>query len=99
VGGGEQEGGQMGEAVANMVSMKYGREDELEADKWGVRLSAMAGYDPRAMIGVMEVLEKAGGEGPPEFLSTHPKPANRVAYIKEVLEAEFPNGIPPGLEP
>ena len=42
-----------------MVSMKYGRDDELESDKWGVRLMEMAGYDPRSMIGVMEVLEQA----------------------------------------
>ena len=63
VAGGDQQSVQMAQAVAQMVSMKYGRDDELQADKWGVRLTAMAGYDPRAMIGVMEVLEKAGGEG------------------------------------
>jgi predicted Zn-dependent protease len=98
VAGGDQQSAQMAQAVAQMVQMKYGRGDELEADKWGVRLTALAGYDPRAMIGVMEVLEKAGGEGPPEFFSTHPKPANRVAYIKQVIAEEFPNGIPSGLK-
>jgi hypothetical protein len=50
------------------------------------------------MIGVMEVLERAGGAGPPEFFSTHPKPANRVKYINELIQREFPNGIPEGLE-
>ena len=89
----------MAQAVAQMASMKYGRDDELESDKWGVRLTAMAGYDPRAMIGVMEILDKAGGAAPPEILSTHPKPANRVAYIERVIEEEFPNGVPSGLEP
>ena len=59
VAGGDQQSAQMAQAVASMVSMKYGRDDELESDKWGVRLMEMAGYDPRAMIGVMEVLEKA----------------------------------------
>jgi predicted Zn-dependent protease len=60
----------------------------------------MAGYDPRAMFGVMEILERAaGGGGPPEFLSTHPKPANRVAYIRELLQSEFPGGVPEGLRP
>jgi predicted Zn-dependent protease len=79
--------------------MKYGREDELESDKWGVRLMADAGYHPEAMIQVMRVLEEAsGGGGTPEFLSTHPKPANRVAYIKEVIAEEFPNGVPAGLK-
>jgi predicted Zn-dependent protease len=98
VAGGDQHSAQMAQAVANLVQMKYGREDELESDQWGVRLTAMAGYDPRAMIGVMEVLERAGGSGPPEFFSTHPKPANRVAYIKQIIEREFPNGVPEGLE-
>jgi predicted Zn-dependent protease len=98
IAGGDQQSAQMAQAVAQMVSMKYGREDELESDKWGVRLTEMAGYDPRAMIGLMEVLDHAGGGGgPPEFMSTHPKPANREAYIKQVIDEEFPEGLPPNL--
>ena len=97
--GGDQQSMQMAQQAAQLISMKYGREDELQADTWGVRLSAMGGYDPRAMIGVMEVLDRASaGKAPPEFLSTHPKPANRIAYIKRVLETEFPNGVPDGLQ-
>ena len=98
VAGGDAQSAQMAQAVAQMVQMKYGRGDELESDKWGVRLTALAGYDPRSMIGVMEVLDRAGGAGPPEFFSTHPKPANRVAYIERVIADEFPNGVPSGLE-
>jgi predicted Zn-dependent protease len=98
VAGGDVQSARMAEAVAQMVSMSYGREDELESDKWGVRLAYWAGYDPRAMIGVMEVLERASqGASPPEILSTHPKPGNRVAYIKDVIAQEFPDGVPPGL--
>jgi predicted Zn-dependent protease len=100
VAGGDVNSARMAQAVASMVQMKYGREDELESDKWGVRLTAMAGYNPEAMIGVMEVLDRASsGQAPPEFFSTHPKPANRVAYIREVIAAEFPDGVPSGLEP
>ncbi len=98
VAGGDQQSAQMAQAVAQMVQMKYGRGDELESDKWGVRLTYLAGYDPQAMIGVMKVLEAAGGEGPPEFFSTHPKPANRVGYIKQVIAEEFPEGVPSGLK-
>jgi predicted Zn-dependent protease len=98
VASGSQQGAQVSQQVAAMVSMKYGRDDELEADKWGVRLTAMAGYDPQEMIGVMAILDQASrGAAPPEILSTHPKPANRVAYIKRVIEEEFPNGLPAGL--
>ena len=100
VAGGDVESARMSQAVAQMVSMKYGRDDELASDKWGVKLTAMAGYDPRAMIGVMEVLDRAGGGGgQPEFFSTHPKPANRVEYIEGVIAQEFPQGVPPGLKP
>lgn len=98
VAGGDANSARMAQAAAQMVQMSYGRGDELESDKWGVRLMYLAGYDPRSMIGVMKVLEEASpGGGPPEMLSTHPKPANRVQYIQRVIEEEFPNGVPSGL--
>jgi predicted Zn-dependent protease len=100
VAGGDANSARMAQAVSSMIGMKYGREDELEADQWGVRLSYLAGYDPRAMIGVMEVLDRAGqGQSPPEFFSTHPSPPHRVQYIKDVIAHEFPQGVPDGLEP
>jgi predicted Zn-dependent protease len=98
VAGGDQQSARMSQAIAQMITMKYGRGDELEADKWGVRLMEMAGYDPNSMIGVMEVLEKASGNGPPEFFSTHPNPPHRIEKIKEDIQEEFPNGLRPGLQ-
>ena len=97
VAGGNRSSAQIAAMVGNLIHMKYGRGDELEADKWGVKLSVLAGYDPRAMLGVMEVLDKAGGGKQPEILSTHPKPANRKEYIEEVIHEVFPNGVPEGL--
>ena len=63
-----------------------------------------AGFDPRSMLGVMDILEQAsGGGGPPEMMSTHPKPANRKAYIENVIETvvrtKFSNGLPADLRP
>jgi predicted Zn-dependent protease len=78
--------------------MKYGRGDELEADKWGVKLMEMAGYDPNSMIGVMKVLEKAAGDGPAEFFSTHPSPPHRITEIENDIKEQFPNGLRPGLQ-
>lgn len=95
--GGSHESAQMAAAIGQMVNMKYGRDDELESDRWGVELTAAAGYDPRSMIEVMRVLEEAGGGGTPEMMSTHPKPANRVAYIRDVIASVFPDGLPDGL--
>lgn len=88
--------------VANMLTLKYGRGDEYEADHLGLRFMANAGYDPRAMIGVMEILDKASGggsSGKPEFSSTHPNPGNRIEQIKKWIAQEWPNGVPAGLTP
>lgn len=86
VGGGGYQSGQVAAMVGKMINMKYGRNDELESDKWGVSLSKAAGFDPCAMLDVMDILdESAAGGGPPEMMSTHPKPANRKAYVKEIL--------------
>lgn len=79
-------GQQIAGFIANFKIMKYGRADELESDALGVRFLLQAGYDPEAMIGVMQILEKhAGGGGQPEFLSTHPNPGNRIEHIREMI--------------
>ena len=91
---------QMALLIANLVGLKYGREDELQADREGVDLMGQAGYDPNAMIGVMEVLQdsRQGGE-PPEFFSTHPNPEHRIERIKEAIQQEYPGGAPAGATP
>lgn len=85
--------------VLKMINMKYGREDELESDALGVNYMAEAGYDPHALLGVMDVLEKAAGSGkrPPEFMSTHPNPGRRRDTIKEAIQKRFPAEMPEGL--
>jgi predicted Zn-dependent protease len=86
--------------IGQLVSMKFSRSDELEADRLGVKLEGEAGYDPRAMVEVMKVLEaEAGGSRQPEFFSTHPNPENRIPRIEEAIRAEFPDGVPSGLTP
>lgn len=86
--------------VAKLMTLRFGREDELEADRMAVRFTADAGYDPRAMLGVMQTLERVGGGGArgPEFTQTHPNPGNRIAEIERAIQAEFPQGIPSGLK-
>ena len=97
--GGDANSARMAAMIGNLVNMKYGRGDELESDRWGVEIMALAGYDPRHMIEVMDILDEASaGGGPPEFLSTHPKPANRKRYIQQVIDERFPNGVPAGLK-
>jgi predicted Zn-dependent protease len=86
VASGDQGIGQMAAMVGQMVNMRYGRDDELQSDEIGVRLMTEAGYDPHALIGVMEILAKAGGgKRQLEFFSTHPNPENRVEKIKAAI--------------
>lgn len=99
IGTGDYTTAQMGQMVGSLINMRYGRDDELEADALGVRILAEAGYDPRAMIGVMETLAKASsGSRQPEFFSTHPHPENRRARIREEIAKRFPSGVPEGLK-
>ena len=80
--------------------MKYGRDDELQSDQLGVRIMADAGYDPRAMIAVQEILaQEAAGGAPPEFMSTHPSAPNRIVVIEETIAEIYPDGVPAGLIP
>jgi predicted Zn-dependent protease len=74
-------------AIAQMLNMSYGREDELQSDDLGVKFMMEANYNPEEMIGVMEILKAAAGPNrTPERMSTHPDPENRVQKIKEAIE-------------
>jgi predicted Zn-dependent protease len=78
---------QMAALVGQLVNMKYSREDETQADFLGVCFMSDAGYNPQDMVGVMQVLESLqNGQEPPEFLSTHPSPANRVQQIQADIQ-------------
>lgn len=78
-------GAQIANYVAQIKMMKFGRDDELQSDEFGVKYMIEAGYNPNSMIEVMEILAEAGGGdlNRDEFMSTHPSPANRIAKIKE----------------
>jgi len=67
------------------VILPYSREHEYEADRLGIIFMAMAGYDPSAAVAFWDRMSKIGGEKPPEFMSTHPSDARRVAAIREAL--------------
>lgn len=71
---------------AQVALLKYGRNQELEADQMGLYLMAMAGYDPRQALPFWQRMEAASGSnGTPEFLSTHPNPESRRADIDKNL--------------
>ncbi len=75
---------------AQVGLMAYGRKQESEADEMGLYLMAMAGYDPRNATSFWQRMEASStGSRPPEFLSTHPNPANRIAD----LNADMPKAL------
>ena len=87
IGTGGQGGGQLASVIANVISMSYGREQELQSDELGVRFMIESGYQPEALVGVMDILEEAsGGARQPEFSSTHPSPENRRQRILESIQ-------------
>ena len=68
------------------VLLPFSREHETEADEMGVIYMARAGYDPTAAIMFWERMQqKAGGNQGPEFASTHPSNATRIAHLKEIM--------------
>jgi len=79
------------------VLLPFSREHESEADRIGLIFMARAGYDPEEAIGVWERMEKNGGAGPWEFLSTHPSPATRRSQIREWLSEAKPYFANPNL--
>ena len=81
-------GGRTGEVVSGAgqfgfgaAFLRYSREYEKQADLLGAQIMARTGYDPRAMASMFETIGREGGSRGPEWLSNHPDPGNRSAYI------------------
>jgi predicted Zn-dependent protease len=74
----------------NLVLLKFGRDEELEADRLGVRYMSKVGYNPIGQKEVMEVLGSLNkGQAPPAIFSTHPNPADRVRQVERMLEGDY----------
>jgi len=99
VGTGDNRAAALAQYVTQVRSLKYSRDDELEADGWGLKLMAQIGFDPREMLRVMEILKSVSGGSGSEMMSTHPLPQSRIDKINEQLAAQYPNGIPKDLIP
>lgn len=81
----------LGSMAAQLIFLRYSREDELEADTLGVEYSAAAGYDPRETIGLFQTLDRIHakeGQGMPSFLSTHPDPGARIQRLRQLTAAQ-----------
>jgi predicted Zn-dependent protease len=81
--------GGAGDALLNMggqlLTLRFSREDESEADLVGLDLSARAGYRPEAGVSLWQKMMAVSQGAPPQFLSTHPAGATRIRDIQATL--------------
>ena len=81
--------GGTGDALLNMggqlLTLKFGREDESEADIVGMELAARAGYDTQAGVTLWQKMLAVNKNAPPQFMSTHPSGATRIQDIEGKL--------------
>jgi predicted Zn-dependent protease len=86
--------GQLGQTVTNygaqLLTLQFSREDETEGDLVGMELAARAGYNPRAGVSLWQKMGAASKGAPPQWLSTHPAGATRIAQIEANLAKVLP---------
>jgi Zn-dependent protease with chaperone function len=87
--------GGLGDLAAQMgtelLSLRFSRDDESQADMLGLLVSAKAGYDPRAGVTLWrKMMQASGGSAPPAFMSTHPSSEARIAEIEGKLPQVMP---------
>ncbi len=73
-----------------LLTLRFGREDESEADLVGMELAARAGYDPRAGVTLWNKMAAANKGAPPQWLSTHPSGPSRIRDIEQSLPKVVP---------
>ena len=78
------------ETGGSLLTLKFSRDDESEADVVGLDLAARAGFDPRAGITLWQKMSQASKGAPPQWLSTHPAGTNRIKEIEKHLPEVLP---------
>jgi predicted Zn-dependent protease len=81
--------GQVAGSGLGLLFLKYGRDDETQADRLGFRYALANGYDTREMISVFQMLQQdallAGAGRLPEWQSSHPNPDNRIGTVRQLI--------------
>lgn len=79
------------ETGLGLLFLKYGRDDELQADRLGAQYTGRTGWDPRGVAGMLQTLQRldvasGSSRGVPNWLSTHPNPGDRVEKVLAFIE-------------
>jgi predicted Zn-dependent protease len=81
-----------------LMFLKFGRDDEKQADRLGAEYAAAAGWDPRGVSDMLSTLteidEISDRRGTPNWISTHPEPADRVADVAPTIAAVTAAAVP-----
>lgn len=87
-----------GAALAAKLALELpnSRTAESEADRIGIELATLAGYQPEAAVSLWQKMAKVGGGSGPEFLSTHPAPGNRAKTLGKL--AKRMHALNPGVQ-
>jgi predicted Zn-dependent protease len=89
LGAGTQVGG-------GLYLLKYGRDQEYQSDKLGLRYMTRLGYNPVGQVQVMKILKASGSSAGMEWLSTHPLPQSRIDRLERMIRKKYPNYDKPG---
>jgi predicted Zn-dependent protease len=82
--------GQIAQQGAGLLTLKFSRGDETDADLVGLDIAARGGYDPNAGVTLWQKMSKASQGAPPAWLSTHPSGTQRINTIKAHLKEAMP---------
>lgn len=74
----------------SLLTLKFSRDDETEADLIGMEIAARAGFDPRAGVTLWQKMSAASKNKPLEFMSTHPSGTSRIETIRKNLPDVMP---------
>lgn len=90
-GAGSEAAYQMAQLALQLIELKYSRENEREADLYGMDYMVRAGYNPHGAVELMQMLQQQNQFQPVEFLSSHPSPENRMLYLRSRAQTRYPN--------
>jgi len=86
--------GLLGAGAQYGLVLPFSRDDELEADKIGLKYMMRAGYDPEEAIAFWQRMESASeSRQPPEWASTHPSHGSRIAQIRGLIDQYRREGL------
>lgn len=82
---------------SQLYLLKFGRDEESQADALGLDFVTALNYDPHASIEIMKILDSLGNNGN-EWLATHPAPKNRLADLQHIIDTKYPGKSGTGFE-